>query len=200
MPHVNAHINAHVYVCTSARYAVAVQSARRACLMRRFSAVPQIYRLGLMLSSNPRSTESLAGRPLHVMLVAIPIVCFGATLVTDIVYSRTAEVLWADMSAWLLLVGLLFAVLAAIAGLIDFFGEPRIRQLRAAWIHVIGNIAVIILAFFNELIHTRDAYTSVVPAGLVLSALTVLILLTTGWNGWSMVYRHRVGVREGDRT
>jgi uncharacterized membrane protein len=152
-----------------------------------------------MLSSNPRSTASFAGHPIHVMLVPIPIVCFCATLVSDIVYSRTAEMLWADMSAWLLLVGLFFAVLAATAGLIDFFGEPRIRQLRAAWIHVIGNVAVVILAFFNELIHTRDAYTSVVPTGLALSALVVLILLITGWNGWTLVYRHGVGVHAGDR-
>ena len=36
--------------------------------------------------------------------------------------------------------------------------------------------------------------TSVVPWGLVLSAAVVLILLFTGWMGWSMVYRHGVGV------
>jgi uncharacterized membrane protein len=36
------------------------------------------------------------------MLVPIPIVCFVATLVTDIVYWRTATMSWADMSAWLL--------------------------------------------------------------------------------------------------
>src|SRR5258706_179040 len=41
---------------------------------------------------------------------------------------------------------------------------------------------------------TPDAWTSVVPWGLTLSALVVLILLFTGWMGWSMVYRHRVGV------
>jgi uncharacterized membrane protein len=34
----------------------------------------------------------------------------------------------------------------------------------------------------------------VVPWGLTLSALVVLILLFAGWMGWSMVYRHRVGV------
>jgi uncharacterized membrane protein len=34
----------------------------------------------------------------------------------------------------------------------------------------------------------------VVPWGLVLSAVVVLILLFTGWMGWSMVYRHGVGV------
>jgi uncharacterized membrane protein len=59
---------------------------------------------------------------------------------------------------------------------------------------MLGNIAVIVLAFFNMLIHTRDAWTSVVPVGLVLSLITVLILPLTGWLGWSLVYRHGVGV------
>ena len=147
-----------------------------------------------MLSPNPRSTVSIAGHPLHVMLVPIPIVCFVATLITDIVYSQTAKMLWTDMSAWLLVVGVIVTILAALAGLIDFFSDRRIRQLRAAWIHALGNIAVLILSIFNVLIHTRDAYTSVVPTGLILSAVVVLILLVTGWNGWTMVYRHRVGV------
>lgn len=147
-----------------------------------------------MLSPNPRSTASIAGHPLHVMLVPIPIVCFVATLITDIVYAQTARMLWADMSAWLLAAGVIVSFLAAVLGLIDFFGDPRVRQLRAAWIHALGNITVLVLSIFNLLIHTRDAYTSVVPTGLTLSAIVVLILLVTGWNGWTMVYRHRVGV------
>jgi uncharacterized membrane protein len=56
----------------------------------------------------------------------------------------------------------------------------------------------LVLSIFNVLIHSRDAYTSVVPAGLLLSALVVLILSITGWNGWSMVYRHNVAAV--DRT
>jgi uncharacterized membrane protein len=53
---------------------------------------------------------------------------------------------------------------------------------------------VLVLAFFNVLIHTRDAWTSVVPTGLILSIVTVLILPVTGWLGWEMVYRRGVGV------
>jgi uncharacterized membrane protein len=141
----------------------------------------------------------LAGRPLHAMLVPIPLVCFVATLITDIVYWQTAAMLWADISAWLLLVGLIVSVFAAAAGLIDFFGDPRIRRLHAAWIHGIGNVTALILSIFNCMIHTRDAYSSVVPSGLILSALVVVILLVTGWNGWALVYRHGVGVRQTEQ-
>jgi uncharacterized membrane protein len=128
------------------------------------------------------------------MLVPIPIVCFIGALVTDIVYTVSAEMMWANFSAWLLVVGFIIGVLAAIAGLVDFLSNPPIRALPPAWPHLIGNLIVLILAFFNVLIHTRDAWTSVVPTGLILSIITVLILPVTGWLGWAMVYRHGVGV------
>jgi uncharacterized membrane protein len=152
-----------------------------------------------VLSANPQSTATLGGRPLYAMLVPIPYVCFVATLITDIVYWQSAAILWADMSAWLLLVGLIVSIFAALAGMIDFFGDPRIRELRATWIHGIGNVTAVILSIFNCMIHTRDAYTSVVPSGLILSALVVVILLVTGWNGLGLVYRHGVGVRQPEQ-
>lgn len=140
------------------------------------------------------STVQVAGHPIHPILVPIPMVCFMGALVTDITYWVTAEIMWADFSSWLLIVGLIFGALAALAGLIDFLSNRLIRSLAPAWPHVLGNLIVLILAFFNTLIHTRDAWTSVVPAGLILSVVTVLILPVTGWLGWALVYRHRVGV------
>jgi uncharacterized membrane protein len=103
---------------------------------------------------------------------------------------------WSVISVWLLTVGLIMALFAVIAGFIDFLGDRRIRDLRAVWIHAIGNAVALVLSIINVLVHSRDGYTSVVPTGLILSTLVVLILLVTGWQGWSMVYRHRVGVRD----
>jgi uncharacterized membrane protein len=130
------------------------------------------------------------------MLVPIPIVCFIGTLVTDITYYVTADMMWADVSSWLLIVGLIGGVLAAIAGLIDFLTNRLIRAQTPAWPHLIGNLLVLVLSFFNALVHTRDAWTSVVPTGLILSIIVVLILPITGWLGWALVYRHRVGVSQ----
>ncbi|WP_410052061.1 DUF2231 domain-containing protein [Bradyrhizobium sp. SZCCHNS30592] len=66
------------------------------------------------------------------MLVPFPIVCFIGTLVTDIAYWRTAEIMWADISAWLLLAGPIMGVLAGIAGLIDFL-ELDAEKRRTTW-------------------------------------------------------------------
>ena len=152
-----------------------------------------------MLTDNPRSTVRIAGHPVHPMLVPVPIVCFVGTLITDVVYWKTANMMWADMSAWLLTAGLVVSIFVVIAGVIDFFGDRRIRALRPAWIHGLGNGLALILSILNAFVHSRDAYTSVVPTGLILSSLVVLILLVTGWNGWEMVYRHGVGVRSENR-
>jgi len=147
-----------------------------------------------MPSPQPRSTAQIARHPIHPMLVPFPIVLFIGTLLTDLAYWFTAEIMWANFSAWLVTAGVVLGLLAAIAGLIDFIGEPLVRALPAAWFHLIGNGIALTLAIFNMLIHSRDGWTSVVPTGLILSALVVLILLFTGWMGGAMVYRHRVGV------
>lgn len=145
---------------------------------------------------NPQSTAKIAGLPLHPLLVTIPIGCFVGTLLTDIVYWRTAEMMWANFSAWLVTVGVVVGILAAISGLIDFLLGRKIREQPTAWLHMAGNVVALVLAFFNMLIHTRDAWTSVVPTGLILSALVVVILIFTGWLGWGLVYRHHVGVAD----
>ena len=147
----------------------------------------------------PRSTAKIGGHPIHPMLVPIPITCFVGTLLTDIAFARTGGLQWGNFSSWLVSFGVIFTVLAAIAGAIDFFSESRIRRLAPAWIHAVGNVVVLILATLNALVHTRDAYGPM-PTGLILSILTVLVLLVTGWNGWDMVYRHRVSILPEQRS
>jgi uncharacterized membrane protein len=148
----------------------------------------------LTSADHPHSTAQIARHPIHPMLVPFPIVCFIGALVTDIAYVATAEIMWANFSAWLLVIGVIMGVLAGIAGLIDFVSNRGIRAQTLAWPHMLGNVVVLVLAFFNALVHTRDAWTSVYPTGLILSVIVVLVLPVTGWLGWTMVYRKGVGV------
>jgi uncharacterized membrane protein len=140
---------------------------------------------------------AIGGVPIHAMLVPFPIVCFTGALLSDITYSNSPQVQWANFSEWLLAVGLIMGVLAALFGLIDFLAAGKARP-RIGWVHLIGNAVVLVLALFNNLVHARDGWTGVVPTGLTLSAITVLILIVTGYLGWRMAYRH-VGRAEGER-
>lgn len=134
------------------------------------------------------------------MLVPIPITCFIGTFLTDIAYVESGNVQWANLSSWLLTAGLIVSFFVVIAGLTDFLGERRIRALRHAWIHGLGNALALVLAIINAFVHTHDGYTAVWPTGLTLSMAVVVILAITGWNGWSMVYRHGVAVRPEKRA
>lgn len=131
---------------------------------------------------------TIGGVPVHAMLVPFPIVCFVGAMLTDIAYANSANMQWANFSAWLLAFGTLFAGLAAIFGLIDFFFGSRGDRPTIGWVHMIGNAAIFVIALFNDFVHARDGWTSVVPTGLTLSIITVLILVVTGFLGHKMAY------------
>jgi uncharacterized membrane protein len=144
---------------------------------------------------NPQSTASIAGHPLHPMLVPFPIACFAGALVTDIAFSATDDAFFARASFYLLGAGLVMAALAALAGLTDFLGERRIRRLNAAWMHMVGNVVLVLIEAYNFYIRYEIAGPPALPRhGLGLSVIAVLLMLFNGWQGWEMVYRHRVGV------
>src|SRR5262249_19769122 len=87
---------------------------------------------------NPRSTAHIAGHPIHPMLIPFPIAFFVATFVCDLAFWQTGNPAWATAAIWLLGAGLVMAGLAALAGLTDLIGEPRIRALNAVWWHAGG--------------------------------------------------------------
>jgi uncharacterized membrane protein len=116
--------------------------------------------------------------PIHVLLSSVPIVCFTGALLTDIAYSRSANMQWSNFSAWLLAFGLLFGALAVLFALIEhFIARPAGRN--AGWVHGAGSVVALVLALFNSFVHARDGWTSVVPTGLTLSVITVVVIAVT---------------------
>jgi uncharacterized membrane protein len=143
----------------------------------------------------PPSTAAIAGHTIHRLLASFPIACFTLALGTDIAYWRTSNLMWLEFSAWLLLAGITVGVVAAVFGAISFLVRFGIRPVRFAWPSVLGTLIVLILAFFNNLVHAADGWTAIMPWGLTLSALTVLVMLVTLWLSTSLVLSHSVGVR-----
>src|SRR5918997_5176949 len=98
---------------------------------------------------NPRSTAQVAGHPLHPMLIPFPVAFLVATLVSDLIFWRTGNSGWSTASLYLLGAALIMAALAALAGLADFLGDSRIRDLSAAWHHMVGNVVAVLLSLWN---------------------------------------------------
>ena len=143
--------------------------------------------------SAPITTKAtLHGVPIHAMLVPFPIVCLVGALLTDIAYANTANVQWTKFSQWLLAFGTLFAGIAAVFGAIDFFFGSRGDRPTIGWIHMIANLVLFVVALFNNFVHARDGWTSVVPTGLTLSVITVLLLIVSGHLGGRLAYVHVV--------
>jgi len=143
---------------------------------------------------NPASTANLAGHPMHPLLITLPVGFFVATFLFDIVFWLTGQDVFATGAFWLLGAGIIGAALAAVTGLIDFFGDARIRALGDVWQHAIGNVIMVLIQLFSFYERYRYGTSAVVPLGISLSFISVLIMLFTGWKGGEMVFRHRVAV------
>ena len=148
-----------------------------------------------MPSDNLRSTSRIAKPPLHSVLAPFSVAYFVGALLTDLTYWQTADMMWADFSAWLVSVGVVIGYLAVIAALFDVLTKRYAGLPAPVWPWAIANLVALILATFNMFIHSRDAWTSVVPSGLILSAVVVLILLFAEWMRWSAVSRNGLGVK-----
>ena len=131
--------------------------------------------------SDTTGTARGGGHPALRILAAFPMACFTCALLTDLAYVQTANVMWTDFSTWLLAVGMAGGVGAAIAGLVSWLVHRRNPAQRPGWAFMLGGLLVLVVAFLNNLVHSRDAWTSVVPTGLALSFVTVLLMLATAW-------------------
>lgn len=135
-----------------------------------------------------------AGHLIYAKLISFPVVCFTLTLLTDIFYWQTGTLMWQNFSAWLLLAGLVVGAFAALAGLVMLIGSSTIRATPAIWPYTLGNLIVLFTAIINSFVHAGDGWTAVVPWGLALSAVTVILMLITGWMGAKNI--HPYGIEE----
>jgi len=144
-----------------------------------------------------RSTAAIGGHPIHPMLVTFPIAFFVGALGTDIAFVVDGSPGWAEASKWLLGAGIVGALLAALAGFADFFGNSRIRQFRAGWLHMFANLTVVVVELVNFMLRLSNE-AAAGSTGLMLSVAAVLILLFSGWQGGELVFRHGVGQTRND--
>lgn len=145
---------------------------------------------------NPRSTAKIGGHPIHPMMVMFPVVLFIGAWACDILFALSGDLFWATLGILSLGLGIVTAALAAVFGLVDYFGDARVRALPSASHHMVGNVILVAVQIGNFAWRFIGGPDAVVPVGLALSTLAVLILGYSGWKGATLVYEHGVGVDE----
>lgn len=138
-----------------------------------------------------RTRASIAGHPLHPMLIPLPIGLWLFSLICDLFsLAPNATENWQTVAYFSMAGGVIGAFVAAVPGIIDMLSLPA-PQKRIALMHMSINAAVIVLYLIN-LWQRSHGDQSLLP--LWLSLAGVALLGVSGWLGGKMVYEHGVGV------
>jgi len=127
------------------------------------------------MNAIPYPRGSLLVNAIYGLLNPLPFGFFVAGLIFDVLYARTADVLWNNGAAWLNAFGLVLAIVPRLINLVRVWITGRVyatsTDKAGFWLYLVA----IIVAIVNAFVHSRDAY-AVVPASVWLSACTVVLL------------------------
>jgi uncharacterized membrane protein len=139
------------------------------------------------------------GHPFHPILVTIPIGTWVASVIFDIAAMATGNAAFAEGAYWLIGIGILGAVLAAVFGLLDLLTIPRgTKAFRTGVTHMSLNLLVVVLFIIDLALRGASGYRTASTLGLVLSVIGLAILVVSGWLGGKLAYHY--GVRVADET
>jgi uncharacterized membrane protein len=135
---------------------------------------------------------TLAGHPIHPMLVPVPIGLWVFSLVCDFGFIITGDSRWAVTAYFTLGGGIVGALLAAVPGLIDLLGLREPRAHRVGVYHMVLNLAIVAAQAASFWLRTVDEPAAALPRGI--SIVAVAALIASGWLGGHLV--HVLGVTQ----
>ncbi|WP_433788220.1 DUF2231 domain-containing protein [Actinomycetospora sp. CA-101289] len=142
------------------------------------------------------------GHPWHPLLVTVPIGAWIASLVFDLAsFVVPGAGFLVQGSLWVIALGVLGALVAALAGGLDLLAIPRrTPAFRVALTHMVLNLVVVALYVVGFLWRRdRGTMAGTVGAGpLALSVLAVALLGLSGFLGGKLAFRF--GVRVADES
>lgn len=140
------------------------------------------------------------GHPLHPALVAVPIGAWTASFVFDIASHLVPDPGFLTQgSRWLIALGVLGALAAAIFGFLDVFAIPTgTKAFRIGLLHMSINLGVTVLYAAGFIVRGGPAAGPVGWTPLVLSAVALAGLAVAGYLGGELAYHY--GVRVADEA
>jgi uncharacterized membrane protein len=140
-----------------------------------------------------KTPASIAGHPIHPMLVPIAIGCLVFSFASDLICLFTGSGdPWNLLAYYTMIGGIIGALAAAVPGFIDLLSLPPGYTKGIALKHMGINLTVVVIYIVNACLRHNDPLNLKLP--MILSFVTVLLLLVSGWLGGKMVFEAGVGV------
>src|SRR6185503_10609414 len=129
-----------------------------------------------------RTAASIAGHPIHVMLVSLPIGLWVFSLICDVILMTGHNPdLWFTVAYVTMAGGIVGALLAAVFGLIDLVSLPRGHTRNLGLAHMAINLVIVAVFAFDLYLRTGDLESMTLP--FVLSIVGIAMLSVSGWLG-----------------
>ncbi|HSV19918.1 MAG TPA: DUF2231 domain-containing protein [Casimicrobiaceae bacterium] len=146
-----------------------------------------------------RTRASIAGHPIHVMAVTLPIGLWIFSLVCDaILLAGRNPDLWFTVGYITMAGGIVGALVAAVFGAIDLFALPKGHARSIGVVHMTINLAIVALYGLNLWMRTGELDSMAIP--FTLSVAAIVALGVSGWLGGELVHIHMVGVDPDEAT
>jgi uncharacterized membrane protein len=143
------------------------------------------------------SRAKLFGHSIHQMLIVFPLGLLGGSVIFDIAYLISGAAHWAEIAFWMVTVGVIAGLIAAVFGLIDWLAIPaRTRAKYVGIWHALTNVTVVGLFIAGWFLRRPDIHAPPLIA-MILSFVGVALAVVGGWLGGELVDRLGVGVDDG---
>ncbi len=143
------------------------------------------------------SKVKILGHALHPMLIPFPIAFNTATMVCCIVYATTGNIFWFHVAFVANCAAIILSAVAMLPGLIDWLSIPSLSDAKSTGLkHMVANIFS--LGFFtaNAAVMFTEFDNAHPPATshIMMTVFGFLVMLYAGFQGWSLVQTHHIGV------
>jgi uncharacterized membrane protein len=147
-----------------------------------------------------KSTAQIQGHPIHPMLIPYPFALLSTATLFDLGARLTGQRAWSETGKHLTAVGIGTAFIAAVPGIVDYFGTvpPRTTARRSATQHALCNVSALVCFALATARRLPDGCPG--SSGLTLSVLGTGLLAVGGWLGGHLIYHERIGVTDDRGT
>lgn len=143
-----------------------------------------------------RSKASLAGHPIHPMLIPFPLALWTTSFVVDLLFYFLRHPTLLVISKFMIAAGCLGAVAAAIPGIIDWLAIKDGEVKKVANWHARLNIAALVvfaISFFLRLGSYSEFVGRKLTIPFLLSLVGMILICISGWLGGELVFRYGIG-------